>query len=225
MKCPYPDCRKDYNDGSWPKVMDNWITPPNTGGSIADRKFHNRIYLITRQCRFCQQLFHEVYVGRENFEDHTKSFAELDPTLESLVTYPVAKTKFEAKNVPKKVIDAFNETERCRSVGSLTGTASCLRKAVYALCDDRKTVGRNYREKISNLQVKEAYKELLRQIKWLGDNMTKSDEEKYTMKMIDVALEILPVLIDDMYTKDEKTAEASKLLAKARSVNMSKESD
>lgn len=39
------------------------------------------------------------------------------------------------------------------------------------------------------------------------------------MEMIDVALEILPILIDDMYIKDEKTAEAAKLLAKARSIN------
>ena len=38
--------------------------------------------------------------------------------------------------------------------------------------------------------------------------------------MVDVALEILPVLIDDLYLKDEKMDKASKLLAKARSVNV-----
>ena len=59
----------------------------------------------------------------------------------------------------------------------------------------------------------------LKQIKWIGDNTTKPGEEKYTMEMIDVALEILPILIDDMYIKDEKTTEAAKLLAKARSIN------
>jgi len=219
MKCPYPSCRKDYNDESWPKVMDSWITPSGTGGSIAERTFHNRLYIVTRRCRFCQQLFHEIYVGRENFEDHTKDFEELDPTLELLVTYPVSKTKFEAKNIPKTIIDAFNEAERCRSVGSLTGTGGCLRKAVYTLCDDRNTGGRDYREKIENLPVKETYKELLKQIKWIGDNTTKPGEEKYTMEMIDVALEILPILIDDMYIKDEKTTEAARLLAKARSIN------
>lgn len=95
MKCPYPNCRKDYNEESWPKVMDRWITPPGTGGSIAERAFHNRLYIVTRKCKFCQQLFHDIYVGRENFEDHTKMFEELDPTLESLVSYPVSKTKDE----------------------------------------------------------------------------------------------------------------------------------
>ena len=223
MKCPYPNCRKDYNDEAWPKAMNTWVSPSGTGGSIAERAFHNRLYLITRKCRFCHQLFHDVYVGRENFEDHTKGFEELEPTLELLVTYPVSKTKFEAKNIPKKVIDAFNEAERCRSVGSLTGAGGCLRKTIYSVCDDKKVGGDNYREKIGNLNVKDTYKELLKQIKWLGDNMTKPGEEKYTMEMVDVALEILPVLVDDLYLKDEKADEAAKLLAKARSVNKSAE--
>lgn len=219
MRCPYPDCRKDYNDESWPKIMDSWLTPQGTGGSIAERAFHNRLYIVTRRCRFCHQLFHEIRVGHENFEDHTKRFAELEPTIEPLVTYPVSKTKFTAKNVPKKVIDAFNEAERCRSVGSLTGAGGCLRKTIYAVCDDKEADGHDYREKIGSLKVKDAYKELLKQIKWLGDNTTKPGEEKYNMDMVDVALEILPVLIDDLYLKDEKMDEAAKLLAKARSVN------
>ena len=63
----------------------------------------------------------------------------------------------------------------------------------------------------------------MKQIKWLGDNATKPGEEKYTMQMVDVTLEILPVLIDDLYLKDEKMDEATKLLAKARSANQALE--
>ena len=215
MKCPYPSCRKDYNDDEWPKVTDCWIDPDEARGSMNEKKFYNRIYIISRKCRFCQQLFHEIYAGHENFKDVGK----VKPKLELLVTYPVAKTKFEAKTVPQEITNAFQEAERCRSVGSLTGAGSCLRKSVYTLCDERKTTGNDYKEKICDLPVKAEYKELLKQIKWIGDNTTKPGEEKYTIKMIDVALEILPILIDDMYIKDEKTSEATKLLAKARSVN------
>jgi hypothetical protein len=225
MKCPYPDCRKDYNDENWPKAMSKWISPPDTSGSIAERQFYNRLFVVSRKCRFCGQLFHDVYVGHENFKDHTESFQEIEPTLEPLATYPISKTKFEAKNIPKKVIDAFNESERCRSVGSLTGVGGCLRKAIYAVCDDKQSTGRDYREKIGNLGVKEAYKELLKQIKWLGDNTTKPGEEKYTMDMVDVGLEILPVIIDDLYLKDEKMEDAAKLLARARSVNLVEEQE
>ena len=220
MKCPYPNCRKDYNNESWPKMMDDWISPNGTGGSISEKQFHNRLYVITRKCKFCGQLFHEIYVGHENFKDHTEGFRQIESTLEPLVTYPVSKTKFEAKNIPKKIIGAFNEAERCRSVGSLTGAGGCVRKAIYAVCNNKETIGRDYREKIGNLKVKDTYKELLKQIKWLGDNITKPGEEKYTMDMVDVALEILPILIDDLYIKDEKTEEATKLLSKARSVNI-----
>jgi hypothetical protein len=218
MRCPYANCQKDYND-KWPKLYNDWVNPDDFGDSITERVFFNRVYITTRHCRFCNQLFHEIYVGHENFEDHTKGYAQIESTLELVGTYPVSKTRFEAKNVPKKVLDAFNEAERCRSVGSLTGTGGCLRKAVYELCDAKGVSGIDYREKITNLPVKEIYKELLKQIKWLGDNTTKPGEEKYTMAMLDVALEVLPVIIDDLYLKDEKEEGAARLLAKARSIN------
>jgi hypothetical protein len=91
------------------------------------------------------------------------------------------------------VRDAFNEAERCRAVGSVTGAGAALRKAIYALCDEKKAAGADYREKIANLPVKdEGHKELLKQFKWLGDNVTKPGEETYTVEMVDAALEILP---------------------------------
>lgn len=214
MKCPYPNCRKDYNDQSWTKIMNAWVSPGDTDESYEARSFYNRLYVVTRKCRFCHQLFHEILVGHENIDKYGQAS---ESTLEPLVSYPVAKMKLEAKTVPQNVIDAFHEAERCRSIGSLTGTGSCLRKTVYTLCDEKKAPGVDYKEKIGNLPVKDAYKELLKQIKWIGDNTTKPGEEKYTLKMVDVALEILPILIDDMYIKDEKADEVAKLLAKARS--------
>ncbi|MFA5792207.1 MAG: hypothetical protein WC884_04225 [Candidatus Paceibacterota bacterium] len=214
MKCPYNDCRKDYNDESWPKVKDTFIDPSDFGGSINDTEKENRIYLVSRRCRFCNRLFHEIFVGHGIFD---KDIYEIKPELELLVTYPVSKTKFESKNIPQKILDTFNEAERCRSVGSLTGTGGCLRKSVYTLCDLLEVTGSDYREKIGNLPVKDMYKELLKHIKWIGDNTTKPGEEKYTMKMLDLALEILPVLIDDIYLKDERINEANRLLAKVKS--------
>lgn len=209
MKCPYPKCQKDYNDDAWPKVFEGFIKPRDFGGSINEERTLNRLYIITRTCRFCHQYFHEVYIGQEN-EDPPHP-------LEFLVSYPCSKTTFEAKGVPQKIRDYFNEAERCRSIGSITGTGTCLRKAVYALCDDKNATGRDYREKITNLPIKETYKELLKQIKWLGDNTTKPGEEVYTKNMVDEALEILPFVIDELYIKDDQIEKATKLLAKVRS--------
>jgi hypothetical protein len=208
MKCPYPQCQKDYNDESWPKVFEGFINPRGFGGSINEEENHNRLYIISRQCRFCHQYFHEVYIAQEK-DDKIQS--------EFLVSYPCSKTKFEATGIPKNIRDYFNEAERCRSIGSITGTGACLRKSVYALCDDKNATGSDYREKIENLPIKESYKELLKQIKWLGDNTTKPGEEKYTKKMVDEALGILPFIIDELYLKDDQVDKATKLLAKVRS--------
>ena len=222
MKCPYPECRKDYND-KWSPVYKGYLSPESFRHSQAERQFINRLNITTWQCHFCQQYFHSVSVGKEVYgKDTLGHMRSISDDLESLVIYPVSKTKFEAKSVPGKVRDAFNEAERCRSVGSITGTGASLRKAIYALCDEKKAEGANYREKIANLPVKdEGHKELLKQFKWLGDNVTKPGEEAYTVEMIDAALEILPVVIDGMYLQKEKEDETAKLLAKARSANSS----
>lgn len=218
MKCPYSDCRKDYNDSLWDNVAEDWINPNDYNASFAQRTSDDRIFLISRRCRFCQRLFHEIFIGKEKFD---KEIGWGEPILNPLISYPQSKTKFESKKVPKIVVDAFNEAERCRSVGSLTGTGGCLRKTIYTLCDEIGVEGEDYRKKISNIPVKDIDKELLTQIKWLGDNITKPGEEKYTMEMVDAALEILPVIIDNLYIQDEKTEDIAKLLAKARSANAS----
>ncbi len=208
MKCPYPECQKDYNDEHWDKAYNGFVNPDDFGGSWKERLNLNRLFLISRHCRFCHQYFHEVFMGHET---------DGDEKLEFLAAYPSAKTTFEATKTPKTVRDYFNEAERCRSIGSLTGTGACLRKAVYALCDDANSLGRDYREKITNLPVRTELQELLKQIKWLGDNVTKPGPETYSLEMVDAAIEILPLVVDELYAKDERMEKASKILAKALS--------
>lgn len=100
----------------------------------------------------------------------------------------------------------------------MTGVAACLRKTVYAICDDLRATGDNYRAQISNLPISgEVYKELLKQVKFLGDNGTKPGGDTYTSDQVDAALTVLPVVIDKLYEQDEKIEEAEKALAAARS--------
>lgn len=225
MKCPYHDCQKDYNESQWPPVSDGFLRDQH--GSIHDKSTKNRIYIKTWECRFCDRYFHEVSVGNEVWvgPPEAPQWEEKGIKIEALAKYPVSKTTFRTKSVPKTVRDAFNEAERCRSVGSITGTGACLRKAVYELCDAQGAEGNDYREKIGNLPVKEEHKELLKQFKWLGDNVTKPGEEKYTPEMVDVSLEVLPSIIDGLYAQAEKEGDAAKMLAKARSINPDAQKD
>lgn len=206
MKCPYNDCKKDFNL-AWGSATEN-IYPTKHS------KEGDGLYILTYTCRFCERQFHQIFrskkVRREKFDGYETRKEEL------LYTFPSVKTIFEAKKIPQKIVSNFNEAERCRSVGSLTGVGACLRKTIYAICDDKQAEGRDYREKISNLPVKGKYQELLKQIKWLGDNTTKPGDERYSIEDADLALQILPLLIEELYTKDEKIEEVEKVLAKVR---------
>ncbi|MFA5800238.1 MAG: hypothetical protein WC840_04740 [Candidatus Peribacteraceae bacterium] len=78
----------------------------------------------------------------------------------------------------------------------------------------------NYREKIDALPTnKTEYKELLKQVKFLGDNMTKPSGTEYTKEQIDLALEVLPLALDDIYATDAKVVQAQRILAKVSSSN------
>lgn len=221
MKCPYPDCQKDYNI-EWSDFFSGWLW--GSGGdypSTSERHDLKRVYLHSRRCHFCHRLFHDIYVGNENpniWDETTNKSKNVKPTLELVASYPSSKTLFKAKKVPEIVRSFFHEAERCRSIGAMTGVAACLRKTVYAVCDDLNVSGSNYKEKISNLPLSgEVYKELLKQVKFLGDNGTKPDGDIYTPDQVDVALKVLPIVIDKLYEQDEQIDEAQRALSHARS--------
>jgi len=207
MKCPYHDCQKDFNP-EWGTERSNvYPTMYSTDG--------DGLWIETAECKFCNRQFHlifrskKVLVEGQQYPDTHRC--------ELLFTFPSVKTTFVTKTLPAKIKEYFNEAERCRSIGSITGAGACLRKTVYAICDDKRTRGNDYKEKIGNLEVKGKYQDLLKQIKWLGDNTTKPGDEKYTLEDVDLALEILPLLIEELYLKDEKINEVEKVLSKVRS--------
>jgi len=207
MKCPYHDCQKDYNP--------NWGSNTETISPTSNCKDGDGLWIETAECRFCERRFHEIFRAKY-IKGERKGFPKTAQK-ELLFTFPSTKTKFEAKKIPKNIESSFNEAERCKSVGSLTGIGACLRKTIYAICDDKKTNGKDYRERINSLPVKGKYQDLLKQIKWLGDKTTKPGEEKYTMADATLALEILPILMEELYAKDEKIENVEKILAKVKS--------
>ncbi|MBT5016798.1 DUF4145 domain-containing protein [Candidatus Peregrinibacteria bacterium] len=210
MKCPYHDCQKDYNP--------EWGNETQTISPTSKCTEGDGLWIETSECKFCERQFHEVYRAKAEKKDSYQGRASYSTIRKELLfTFPSTKTKFEAKKIPKKIKNAFNEAERCKSVGSLTGVGACLRKTIYAICDDKSASGRDYKEKIANLPVKGKYQSLLKQVKWLGDNTTKPGDKKYTMADANLAIEILPLLVEELYAKDEKIEDVEKVLAKVKS--------
>lgn len=209
-KCPYHDCQRDFNQ-EWGSDRD--LVYPTKSSSDGDG-----LWIESYQCKFCSRKFHEIYRAKYILEKD-KIGRDVVNTLrgELLFTFPSVKTQFTSKNIPSQIKNFFNEAERCRSIGSLTGVGACLRKTIYAICDHKGVDGTDYREKISKLPVNGKYQELLKQIKWLGDNTTKPGDEKYTLVEADLALEILPVLMEELFSKDEKIDQINKILSKVKS--------
>lgn len=206
IKCPYHDCQKDYNP-KWDSIVKH-VYPSH---SFEDG---DGLLIDSATCKFCDRQFHSIYRSKNIVDEFGRNSTK---RLEMLFTFPSSKTTFTAKTLPKIIKENFNEAERCRSIGSLTGVGACLRKTIYSICDDMGVDGVDYRQKISNLPVKGKYQELLKQIKWLGDITTKPGEEKYTMTDADLALQILPLVIEELYSKDEKIEKVEKILAKVNS--------
>lgn len=212
MKCPH--CGKDYNP-DWPTVKK--FVNHDEDSAIVIKSQPHQVFVESMRCRFCNNLFHDIFIGYEDWQLEQGSPWECKSIIkEPLISYPFAKTSFES-NVPKSIVDAFNEAEKCEAIKSVTGAGACLRKTVYMLCDDLKIQGRDYREKITNLSTKQIFRNALHQIKWLGDTVTKPGEEKYTLSDIKDALELLPPLIEELYAKDERIEQITKSLAKINS--------
>jgi hypothetical protein len=217
MKCPYHDCQKDYNDERWAPYYEGFIQDVKDMSPYDKQLQDGKLHIKARCCHFCNRFFYDIHIGHAEQRKSPIQYSDEIILDEFLMSYPSSKNIFEAKSVPEKIRNYYNEAERCRSIGSLTGVGACLRKTIYAVCDDQQAQGNDYREKISNLSIKNSYSELLKQIKWLGDNTTKPGKEKYTLEMVDQAIKIIPLLIDELYSKDERAEKIAKLLANTRS--------
>lgn len=140
--------------------------------------------------------------------------ASLKPTL--LFQYPPRKVFFGKDVVPKVILDAFNEAERCYSIGSRTGTTACLRKCIYLICDDKVSDPTlvDYSEKIKALFPQGTnFFELSQQIKWLGDKHVHGEQEMaYTDQSIKMALDIFPIIISEIYERPEVIKQAKNIL-------------
>lgn len=226
MKCPH--CTKDINF-SWAnkqiELSKNSASP---------------IFYQTLECHHCHQIIFFLFKGLTYFfheeikssissyarravlgpqsvteKSHVKELKKINEIPTDLIfQYPFQKTVFNITGISIKIKESLNEAERCFSVGARNGTTACLRKCIYAICDDRKVEGADYSKKIEKLfPLKNEFSELAKQIKWLGDNhMHNVNEEKYTKEHIEKAIEVMPLIIREIYGNDEKIKEVKNLL-------------
>ncbi len=234
LKCPL--CEKD--------VSFNWISEEIEISDSAE----NPIFYRILKCHHCGDITFFLYRGltkqkKEDIEYEVTARAisvpgsrrnglkPIPPGLIKLVNedpelklqYPFRKTIFHINNVPAKVKESLSEAEKCFSVGAKNGCALCLRKCIYAVCDDSekgqtkksvKNEGDDYVDKIEKLFPKSSeFTELAKQIKWLGDKHAHNiNEEKYTNKDVEKALRIMPLIIREIYGSRQEVREVRNAL-------------
>ncbi|MDO8592727.1 MAG: DUF4145 domain-containing protein [bacterium] len=221
LKCPF--CEKDINFKWAEKEIE-------ISGSE-----NNPIFYRLLQCKQCEEIIIFLFEGltEEKKEEiqyqitasamytstvsRTKSkpiSSELsklaDKVSELIFQYPFRKTTFGITGIPDKVKESLREAEKCFSFGAKNGAAACLRKCIYAICDDQKVEGKEYDEKIEKLFSNNVeFSTLTKQIKWLGDKHCHNvNEEKYTFKEIEKATNIIPLIIRKIYGEKELIKDA-----------------
>lgn len=223
MKCPH--CKKD--------VSDDWKGDEEKLTESLD----NPLFYQILECHHCDEIIFFLYKGltsndincfytpyslinrslnAEEVEERKRMKELIDRGNKLVFQYPFLKTTFEIPDIPKKIKVSLNEGEKCFCIGSNTGTAACLRKCIYLLCDNRKVEGDDYAEKIENLFSETSdFSDLCKQIKWLGDKHVHGDnKETYSKEDIEQAIKIVPVIIEEIYGKDFKVKNAKNLLNK-----------
>lgn len=230
LKCPFPSCKKDVDFGWTDKEIEISCSE------------NNPVFYRLLRCHHCEETAFFLFKGlteakKEEFQETRNSYAMIggnrgnnsEPrplilNLQELVNkesklifqYPFRKTIFQIKGIPSKVKESLVEAEKCFSVGAKNGCATCLRKCVYALCDDIKESNidgyetekehLDYVKKIDKLLPEQnEFVELLKHIKWLGDKHAHNvNEESYTYEDVKQALDIMPLIIKEIYGKKEK---------------------
>ena len=226
FKCPHcnRDCHSDdrVDAGVIPEDIGLEKTEGEHGGIVA--KTPEIIAYQAYQCRFCENVFCNFFKSRKihrvapgvpwSEAVHQEKTTEIKLG-EKIFSYPTSGLGFTADSVPENIQKTFEEALKCFSVGSNLGTATCLRRCVYELCDDQEASGEHYAQKIINLKIDQDT-ELLQHIKWLGDDFAHEGPDAFDSDMVEKAVEVTRIIIEDIYRKDELKEEAAKVLKRGR---------
>jgi hypothetical protein len=130
LRCP--GCRQN---GTFAKAI-----PGETDGF--DR--NERVVALTRLCPNpdCRALVQIVASYADNGE------------IEEFVVFPAEALDFDAADLPKRIVESFEEALRCHQVGAHTAAAIMIRRTLEELCQDRGAEGGTLKDRIEALKDK-----------------------------------------------------------------------
>jgi hypothetical protein len=108
-----------------------------------------------------------------------------------------------------KVKEQFSEP-----VGLLSSSSVMCRKVIYEICDKQKSDGKDYKEKINNLGFDKRITDPLLNIKNIGDETVHA--KSWDKVTIQKAIEALGIIIEMIYTQENRIKEFSKHYSKTK---------
>ena len=122
-----------------------------------------------------------------------------------VVTYPPTRIDFNPENIPRDIINTFEQAITCHSTGCFVASAIMVRRTLEEVCVDQGTEGNNLKKRIEDLKSKITIsKELLdgmNELRILGNDATHVEAKEYeniseeeTTIAIECAKEILKSL-------------------------------
>lgn len=142
---------------------------------------------------------------------HAHVFFVYDLTSHNIVTaYPAETIDFDSSGLPPLVLHAFKEAVVCHANNCFIAAAIMVRKTLEELCKDRGAVGKNLKEKISDLRSKIILpKELmdgLDDLRLLGNDAAHIESTEYENvgpDEVEISIEITKEILKSVYQYSE----------------------
>lgn len=125
--------------------------------------------------------------------------------------------------IPQKILDYYKEAIQAYDFNLLNSASVMCRKAIYEICDKNSTKGKNYKEKIKSLGLDKRITDPLLNIKTIGDDTVHATG--WDAETILKSIEALGIIIDMIYTQEERIKSYSKHFSKKKQENKKQKSE
>jgi hypothetical protein len=126
--------------------------------------------------------------------------------LNVLTTYPPEVLDVDTTNLPREVLESFEEALQCHSIGCYRAAAIMVRRTREDVCAERKATGQNLKERIKALSTKVVLPaELLDgldELRLLGNDAAHVGAKEYNdvgHDEVELAIEVVKMLLLAMY--------------------------
>ncbi|HRE12335.1 MAG TPA: DUF4145 domain-containing protein, partial [Ignavibacteria bacterium] len=120
------------------------FTCPHCGHKGIFHQIVNVLHNVNGDCRFGT-------VVCPSQECKSISFIIIGAKNRVLQVYPSVLIDFDKSNIPTRIIEVFEEALKAHSVGCFVASAIMIRKTLEVIAEDKKSTGKNLKERIEDL--------------------------------------------------------------------------